>query len=85
MTVLKLVSGWTPEERKLHRDLILECLERERSLLEIKRTIKTSEAELKQSLDLHFSRLHNLAQTAKERADQIQSIYLSLAKGQGNA
>ena len=29
MSVLELISRWTPEERELHRNLILECLERE--------------------------------------------------------
>ncbi len=85
MTVLELISRWTPEERKLHRDLIFECLERERFLMEIKRAIKTSEEELKQSLDLYLSRLHNLTQIVRENADQIQKIYLTLAKAQGNA
>ena len=84
MTVLELISRWTPEERKLHMVLIVGCLERERFLMEIKRAIKTSEEELKQSLDLFLSRLNNLALTAKENADQLQNIYLRLAKGQGN-
>jgi hypothetical protein len=84
MTVLELISRWTPEERESHMDLILECLERERFLMEMKRSFKRSEEELKQSLDLLSSGINNLAQTARENADQILSIYLRLAKGGGN-
>jgi ABC-type molybdenum transport system ATPase subunit/photorepair protein PhrA len=84
MTVFELISRLTPEERNLLMDLILEYLNREWFLMEIKRAIKTSEEELKQSFDL-LSRLNNLAQAAKENADQIQIIYLRLTKGKGNA
>jgi hypothetical protein len=84
MTVLELISRWTPEERKRHMDLIRECLERERFLVENKRSLKRSEGELEQSLDLLLSRINNLAQTAKKNADQILNIYLCLAKGGGN-
>jgi hypothetical protein len=84
MTALELISSLTPEERNLFIDLFLECLNQEWFLMEIKRAIKTSEGELKQSFDL-LSRLNNLAQAEKENADQIQNIYLLLVKGQGNA
>jgi len=84
MTVFERISRLTPEERNLLMDLILECLNQEWFLMEIKRAIKTSEEELKQSFDL-LSRLNNLAQAAKENADQIQNIYLRLTKGKGNA
>ena len=85
MTVLELISRWTPEERESHMDLILECLERERFLTEINRSLKRSEGELTQGLDLLFSRISNLAQTARENADQILNAYLRLAKGGGNS
>jgi len=84
MTVLELISRLTPEERKLLMDLILEYLNREWFLMEIKRAIKTSEEELKQSFDL-LSRLNNLARAAKGNADQVQNIYLLLTKVKGNA
>ena len=80
----ELISRLTPEERNLLMELILECLNREWFLMEIKRAIKASEEELKQSFDL-LSRLNNLAQTARENGDQIQNIYLRLTKSQGNA
>jgi len=84
MTIFELISRLTPEERNLLMDFILEYLNREWFLMEIKRAIKTSEEELKQSFDL-LSRLNNLAQAAMENADQIQNIYLRLTKGKGNA
>ena len=84
MTVLEVISSWTQEEQRRHADLILECLERERFLTEIKRSLKKSEEELKQSLDLFLSRINDLAQTARENANQLISTYLRLAKGGGN-
>jgi len=84
MTIFELISRLTPEERNLLMDLIIEYLNREWFLMEIKRAIKTSEEELKQSFDL-LSRLNNLAQAAMENADQIQNIYLRLTKSKGNA
>jgi hypothetical protein len=84
MTVLDLISRWTPEERERQMDLILECLERERFLVEIKRSLKRSEGELARSLDLLLSRIDNLAENVRKNADQILNIYLCLAKGGGN-
>ena len=84
MTVLELILRWTLEEREFHMDLILECLEREWLLTEMKRSLHRSEEELTQSLDLLLSRINSLAQTARENADQILNIYLRLTKGEGN-
>ena len=84
MTVLEVISRLAPEERNLLVNFILECLNQEWFLMEIKRAIKTSEEELKQSFDL-LCRLNDLAQAAKENADQIQNIYLLLTRGKGNA
>ena len=84
MTVLEVISRLAPEERTLLMNFILECLNQEWFRMEIKRVIKTSEEELKQSFDL-LSRLNNLAQTAMANADQIQNIYLLLTESKGNA
>ena len=84
MTVLEVIMRLTPEEKRLLMDLILECLDRERFLMKMKRANERSEEELKQSFDL-LSRINNLAQAAKENADQILNIYLRLTKSQGNA
>jgi hypothetical protein len=84
MTVLEMISRLTLEERNLLVDIIVECSNQEWFLTEIKRTIKISEEELKQSIDL-LSRLNVLAKAARENADQIQNIYLRLTKSQGNA
>jgi len=85
MTVSELISRWTQEDRGLHAELVLECLERERSLIDIQRKIKTTEADLKQKLNIFISELNNLAQTANESASQIENIHLLLAHGEGNA
>ena len=74
MSVSDLIKTWTQEERSLHAELVLECLERERSLVDIGKKIKMSEIELNQSLDLFLSRINNLAQTVKEYADRIENI-----------
>ena len=84
MTVIEMISRLTLEERNLLVDIIVECTNQKWFLTEIKRTIKISEEELKQNIDL-LSRLNVLAKVARENADQIQNIYLRLTKSQGNA
>jgi hypothetical protein len=84
MMALEMMTRLTPEERNLLMDFILECLKQDWFLAEIRQAIKTSEEELRQSLD-HLSRLSNLAQAAKKNADQTLNIYLLMTKSQGNA
>jgi hypothetical protein len=83
MMALEVITRLTSEEKDLLMDFILECLKEDWFLMEIKQAIKTSEDELRRSLDL-LSRLSNLARAAKENADQIQNSYLLMAKGGGN-
>ena len=83
MMVSEVMTRLSFEERNLLTDFILECLKQDWCLMEIKQAIKTSEDELRRSLDL-LSRLSILARAAKENADQIQNIYLLLTKGKGN-
>ena len=83
MAAWEVLTGLTPEDRNLLVDFILECLNEDWFLMEIKQAIKTSEDELRRSLDL-LSRLSNLARAAKENADQIQGVYLLMTKGKGN-
>jgi hypothetical protein len=85
MNVLELISRWTEEERIMHADLIAECLQRELLLNDFKGRIRQSEEELTVSLDHLLSGLSNLAQTVSENTDQIEKIYLSLARAEGNA
>jgi hypothetical protein len=84
MMALEVMTRLSPEERKLLMNFLLECLNQDWFLAEIKQAIQTSEEELRQSLD-HLSRLRNLAQAAKKNADQTLNSYLLMAKSQGNA
>ena len=85
MNVLQLIASWTEEERQRHADLIAECLQREKFLISMKGKIRESEEELKKNVDGLLSGLNNLAQTVTENTDQIQKIFLTLAKAEGNA
>ena len=85
MTVLELISHWTPEERSRYADLIAECLERERFLTDLKIKIKTSEEEMEREMDVLLCRLNNFSRTVNKVYSQIQDIYFRLAKGEGNA
>ncbi len=85
MTVLELISTWTEEERAGHADLIAECLEREKVLNGLRETIRTSEENLKQSLDQLLSGLSCLAEAMNESESQVQSLYLRLARPKGTA
>ncbi len=85
MNVLELISTWTEEERKLHADLIAECLQREILLNGLRGKIRQSEEELVVSIDQLLTGLNHLAETVGENTDQIEKIYLSLAKAEGNA
>ena len=85
MTVLELISHWTPEERSRYADLIAECLERERFLTDLKIKIRTSEEEMEREMDVLLCRLNNFSRTVNKVYSQIQDIYFRLAKGDGNA
>jgi hypothetical protein len=83
MVALEVLTHLSHEDRNLLIDFFLECLKEDWFLMEIKQAIKTSEDELRRSLDL-LSRLSNLVRAAKENADQIQNFYLLMTKGEGN-
>jgi hypothetical protein len=85
MTVLELISSWTEEERTSHADLIAECLEREKVLNALRETIRVSEENLKRSLDQLLSGLNCLAEAMNESKNQVQSLYLGLARPKGTA
>ena len=85
MTVLELISSWTPEERSRYADLIAECLERERFLTDLKIKMRTSEEELERGMDVLLSRLNHFSRTVNKVYSQIQDVYFRLAKGEGNA
>jgi len=85
MTISELIINWTEEERKQHANLIMECLEREKLLKDLKGKIEASEKDLIKNLDQLLMGLSQLSQSADKISDQMQNIYLHMSKGQGNA
>jgi len=88
MSVSELIMNWTEEERKQHTNLIMECLERERLLNDLKGKIEASEKDLIKNLDRllsGLSQLSQLSQSVNKTSDQMENIYLYLTKAQGNA
>jgi hypothetical protein len=85
MTVLELIANWTPEERVKMADLIAECLEREIVLKRLRTVMRGNENELTQGLDRLLFKIRRLADEVKNNGDQVQTLYLLLAKGKGNA
>jgi hypothetical protein len=85
MNVLELISRWTEEERIMHADLIAECLQRELLLHDLRDRFRQSEEDLTISLDQLLSGLGTLAAAVSDNQDQIEKIYLSLARAEGNA
>jgi len=77
-TVDELVSGWTPEERERMKDLIDECREREKKLIENSRICKESLAKLTQSLSFLFSGLNEIKETVPKLTEDLWGIYLHL-------
>ena len=84
MTVLELIANWTPEERSKMADLIAESLQREMVLNQLRNKMKGSEGELGKSLDRLLFKIRMLADGVKKNSDQVQTLYLLLAKGKGN-
>ncbi len=85
MTVLELISRWSEEERRNHAVLIEECLNREKLLTGIEEKSLGAEAGLAKNLDLLLSGLRRLSRRINQNADQMEEIYLRMAKGKGNA
>ena len=85
MTVSEIIMNWTEEERKQHANLIMECLEREQLLNDLKGKIEASEKDLTKNLDQLLSGLGQLSQTVNKTSDQMENLYLHLVKAQGNA
>ena len=77
-TVNKLVSEWTEEERKKFKDLIKECQERERRLIENSRVCKENLSKLTESLISLLSNSQNMKQNTVKLADDLSGIYLQL-------
>jgi hypothetical protein len=77
-TVDELVSKWTPEEKEMLKDLIDECREREKILIENSRFCKENLVKLNQSLSFLFSGLNELKETFPKSIEDLWGIYLHL-------
>ncbi len=79
-TVEELVSGWTTEEREEFRDLILECREREKRLVENSRACRESLIQLTESLISLVSGSAEIRKRTGRLADDLFGMYLQLYK-----
>jgi hypothetical protein len=77
-TVDELVSGWTPEERERLKDLIDECHEREKELIENSRICKENLGKLTESLSSLFSGLYEIKGAVSILAEDLWGSYLHL-------
>jgi hypothetical protein len=77
-TVDELVSGWTPEEKEMLKDLIDECREREKILIENSRLCKENLVKLTQSLSFLISGLNELKEAVPKLTEDLWGIYLHL-------
>jgi chromosome segregation ATPase len=77
-TVDKLISEWNEEERKKFKDLIAECQERERRLIEASRVCKDNLSKLTESLISLLSNSQNMKQNTVKLADDLSGIHLQL-------
>jgi hypothetical protein len=77
-TVDKLVSEWTEEERKKFKDLIKECQERERRLIEASIVWKDNLSKLTESLISLLSNSYETQEKNMKLADELSGIPLHL-------
>ena len=77
-TVDQVVSQWTEEERENLKDLIEECRERERALIENSRVRKENLTGFMDSLLSLFSVSHELKEKTEKLGDDLMGIYLHL-------
>ncbi len=77
-TVEELVSGWTIEEREEFKDLIQECQEREKRLIQNSRACKESLMQLTESLISLLSGSSEIKKRTGKLANDLLGMYLQL-------
>jgi len=75
-TVDKVISEWTEEEKEKLKDLIEECRERERRLIENSTACKENLTKITEYLGLLFSDLYTMKKKAEKLEDELSGIYL---------
>jgi hypothetical protein len=78
----QLVSEWTEEERVKFRELIDECRERERKLLEGSKANDENLGKLNESLQSFLSSLCEIKERTEKLADDLFGIYLHSCKSE---
>jgi predicted RNase H-like nuclease (RuvC/YqgF family) len=76
-TVNELVSEWTEEEREKFKDLIDECRERERRIIENSTACKENLTKITEYLGRLFLDLWALTKKAEKLEDELSGIYLN--------
>jgi chromosome segregation ATPase len=76
-TVDELISEWTEEEREKLKDLIKECRERERRLIENSTACKENLTKMTEYLGALFLDLCALTNKAEKLEDELSGIYLN--------
>jgi seryl-tRNA synthetase len=81
-TVDQLVSEWTEEEREKLKDLIEECREREKKLLESSKRNGENQTKLIESLQSFLLSLREIKERTEKLADDLLEIYLHFYNNQ---
>jgi chromosome segregation ATPase len=81
-TVDQLVSEWTEEEREKLKDLIEECREREKKILESSKRSRENLTKLTESLHSFLSSLYEIKERTEKLADDLLRIYLRFYDGE---
>ena len=74
----QIVAEWTEEEREKLKDLVEECREREKKLLESSKRNGENVKKFDESLGSFVSGLHEIKETIEKIADDVFEIYLRL-------
>jgi hypothetical protein len=85
MTISELIINWTERERKQHANLIMECLEREHLLSDLKGKTEAYEEDLVKTFENLFSGLTYLRGSVNKASSQMENIYFRWTNPQGNA
>jgi hypothetical protein len=75
-TVDEVISEWTKEEREQLKDLIEECREREKRLIENSNLCKANLAKMTECLRIFYSDLYKIKMKAGELEKELFGIYL---------
>lgn len=73
----QIVSKWTEEEREKFKELIEECQNRERQLIENSTSYKEKLIKLTESLGVLFSHLYSIKKKTEQLEDDLPGVTLN--------